>query len=86
MEALIHHFKLFTEGYRVPAGDVYASVEAPKGEFGVYLISDGATNRIDAKLELQVFLTSSNGLSNKRSYVSRCSCSFRFFRYCFWGG
>jgi len=44
MEALIHHFKLYTEGYHVPAGDVYAAVEAPKGEFGVYLVSDG-TNR-----------------------------------------
>ncbi|MFZ5719979.1 MAG: NADH-quinone oxidoreductase subunit D [Pseudomonadota bacterium] len=44
MEALIHHFKLFTEGYRTPPGEVYACVEAPKGEFGVYLVSDG-TNR-----------------------------------------
>nr|MDP9196922.1 NADH-quinone oxidoreductase subunit D [Pseudomonadota bacterium] len=44
MEALIHHFKLFTEGYSVPAGETYAAVEAPKGEFGVYLVSDG-TNR-----------------------------------------
>ena len=44
MEALIHHFKLYTEGYHVPAGDVYAAVEAPKGEFGVYLVADG-TNR-----------------------------------------
>jgi NADH-quinone oxidoreductase subunit D len=44
MEALIHHFKLYTEGYRVPEGEVYAAVEAPKGEFGVYLVSDG-TNR-----------------------------------------
>ena len=42
MEALIHHFKLFTEGYCVPAGETYAAVEAPKGEFGVYLVSDGA--------------------------------------------
>jgi NADH-quinone oxidoreductase subunit D len=42
MEALIHHFKLFTEGYSVPAGEVYSAVEAPKGEFGVYLVSDGA--------------------------------------------
>jgi hypothetical protein len=39
MEALIHHFKLYTEGYKVPAGEVYAAVEAPKGEFGVYLVS-----------------------------------------------
>ena len=44
MEALIHHFKLFTEGFHVPAGEVYACVEAPKGEFGVYLVADG-TNR-----------------------------------------
>jgi NADH-quinone oxidoreductase subunit D len=42
MESLIHHFKLFTEGYSVPEGEAYAAVEAPKGEFGVYLISDGA--------------------------------------------
>jgi NADH-quinone oxidoreductase subunit D len=44
MEALIHHFKLYTEGFHVPAGEVYAAVEAPKGEFGVYLVSDG-TNK-----------------------------------------
>jgi NADH-quinone oxidoreductase subunit D len=44
MEALIHHFKLYTEGYHVPAGEAYAAVEAPKGEFGVYLVADG-TNR-----------------------------------------
>ncbi len=44
MEALIHHFKLYTEGFKVPAGEVYVAVEAPKGEFGVYLVSDG-TNR-----------------------------------------
>jgi NADH-quinone oxidoreductase subunit D len=42
MEALIHHFKLFTEGFRVPAGEVYVAVEALKGEFGVYLVSDGS--------------------------------------------
>src|ERR1700758_2461156 len=44
MEALIHHFKLYTEGFHVPAGEAYAAVEAPKGEFGVYLVSDG-TNK-----------------------------------------
>ena len=41
MEAMIEHFKLYTEGFRVPKGEVYAAVEAPKGEFGVYLVSDG---------------------------------------------
>jgi NADH-quinone oxidoreductase subunit D len=44
MEALIHHFKLYTEGFHVPAGEVYVAVEAPKGEFGVFLVADG-TNR-----------------------------------------
>jgi len=50
MEALIHHFKLYTEGYKVPAGEVYAAVEAPKGEFGVYLISDGTDKPYRCKL------------------------------------
>jgi NADH-quinone oxidoreductase subunit D len=42
MESLIHHFKLYTEGYHVPAGETYAAVETPKGEFGVYLVADGS--------------------------------------------
>jgi NADH-quinone oxidoreductase subunit D len=50
MEALIHHFKLFTEGYHVPEGEVYAAVEAPKGEFGVYLISDGTNKPYRCKI------------------------------------
>jgi len=50
MEALIHHFKLYTEGFRLPAGEVYAAVEAPKGEFGVYLVSDGTNRPYRAKL------------------------------------
>jgi NADH-quinone oxidoreductase subunit D len=50
MEALIHHFKLYTEGFHVPAGEVYAAVEAPKGEFGVYLIADGTNKPYRAKL------------------------------------
>jgi NADH-quinone oxidoreductase subunit D len=50
MEALIHHFKLFTEGYSVPAGEVYSAIEAPKGEFGIYLISDGANKPFRCKI------------------------------------
>ena len=50
MEALIHHFKLYTEGYHVPAGEVYAAVEAPKGEFGVYLVSDGGNKPYKCKI------------------------------------
>ena len=50
MEALIHHFKLYTEGFHVPEGEVYACVEAPKGEFGVYLVSDGTNKPYRAKI------------------------------------
>src|SRR5690606_38846686 len=56
MESLIHHFKLYTEGFRVPAGEVYAAVEAPKGEFGVYLVSDGSNKPYRAKLRAPGFL------------------------------
>jgi NADH-quinone oxidoreductase subunit D len=55
MEALIHHFKLFTEGYHVPAGEVYAAVEAPKGEFGVYLVSDGSNKPYKCKIRAPGF-------------------------------
>ncbi len=51
MEALIHHFKLYTEGYRVPEGEVYCAVEAPKGEFGVYLVSDGTNKPYRCKIK-----------------------------------
>ena len=50
MEALIHHFKLYTEGFHTPAGEVYAYVEAPKGEFGVYLVSDGTNKPYRCKI------------------------------------
>lgn len=55
MEALIHHFKLFTEGYCVPEGEIYCAVEAPKGEFGAYLISDGANKPFRVKLRAPGF-------------------------------
>ncbi len=56
MEALIHHFKLYTEGFHVPAGEVYASVEAPKGEFGVYLVSDGSNKPYRVKIRAPGYL------------------------------
>jgi NADH-quinone oxidoreductase subunit D len=55
MEGLIHHFKLYTEGYHVPAGEVYAAVEAPKGEFGVYLVSDGTNKPYRCKIRAPGF-------------------------------
>ena len=55
MESLIHHFKLYTEGFKLPAGEVYAAVEAPKGEFGVYLVSDGTNRPYRAKLRAPGF-------------------------------
>jgi NADH-quinone oxidoreductase subunit D len=55
MEALIHHFKLYTEGFHVPEGEVYAAVEAPKGEFGVYLVSDGSNKPYRCKIRAPGF-------------------------------
>ncbi|HBN23143.1 MAG TPA: NADH-quinone oxidoreductase subunit D [Holosporales bacterium] len=55
MEAMIHHFKLYTEGYHVPAGETYTAVEAPKGEFGVYLISDGTNKPYRCKIRAPGF-------------------------------
>ena len=55
MEALIHHFKLYTEGFHVPAGEVYAAVEAPKGEFGVFLIADGTNKPYKCKIRAPGF-------------------------------
>ncbi|MDA8015392.1 MAG: NADH-quinone oxidoreductase subunit D [Gammaproteobacteria bacterium] len=55
MESLIHHFKLFTEGYSVPAGEAYAAVEHPKGEFGIYLVSDGANKPYRCKIRAPGF-------------------------------
>ncbi len=56
MESLIHHFKLYTEGFHVPAGQVYAAVEAPKGEFGVYLVADGTNRPYRAKIRAPGYL------------------------------
>ena len=73
MEAIIHHFKFFTEGFQVPAGEIYTAVEAPKGEFGVYLISDGTSKPYRCKIRAPGFahlaafnmLTKGHLLANK---------------------
>jgi len=56
MEELIHHFKLFTEGFAVPEGEAYATIEHPKGEFGIYLISDGANKPYRLKIRPPAFV------------------------------
>ena len=56
MESLIHHFKLYTEGFHVPAGEIYVAVEAPKGEFGVFLVADGSNKPYRVKLRAPGFL------------------------------
>lgn len=58
MEALIHHFKLYTEGFHVPAGETYAAVEAPKREFGVYLVADGTNSPIAVRFAHRVLRAS----------------------------
>src|SRR3546814_2129879 len=55
MESLIHHFKLYTEGFHVPAGEVYVATESPKGEFGVYLVSDGSNKPYRCKIRPTAF-------------------------------
>ena len=86
MEALIHHFKLYTEGYHVPAGETYTAVEAPKGEFGVYLVADGTNRPYRCKirapgfphLQAMDFLCRGHMLADCRRYSARStSCSGR---------
>ena len=87
MEALIHHFKLYTEGYRVPAGEVYAAVEAPKGEFGVYLVSDGTNKPYRCKLRAPGFRASAgDGFHLPRPHAGRHLCRAWFARHRVWRG
>ena len=76
MEALIHHFKLYTEGFHVPEGEVYAAVEAPKGEFGVYLVSDGSNKPYRCKIRAPSLSASGSA----RFHVPRSHAGRRFRR------
>ena len=82
MEALIHHFKLYTEGYHVPAGATYTAVEAPKGEFGVYLVADGTNRPYRCKIRPTgfAFLQAMDMLA-KRHMLADCCRDHRIARH-----
>ena len=75
MEALIHHFKLYTEGYHVPAGETYTAVESPKGEFGVYLVSDGTNKPYRCKIRSTgfAFLQAVDVMSKRHMLADVCA-------------
>ena len=75
MEALIHHFKLYTEGFHVPEGEVYACVEAPKGEFGVYLVADGTNKPYRCKIRSTgfAFLQATDFMSKRHLLADVCA-------------
>ena len=79
MEALIHHFKLYTEGFHVPAGEVYVATESPKGEFGIFLVADG-TNK---PYRCHIRATGFSATSRRWTSCARATC-WRTRRRC-WG-
>jgi NADH-quinone oxidoreductase subunit D len=87
MESLIHHFKFMTEGYCVPEGETYAAVEAPKGEFGMFLISDGANKPYRVKCRAPGIRSSGGaGRNGARSHAGRCRGRDRYAGYRVRGG
>jgi NADH-quinone oxidoreductase subunit D len=75
MEALIHFFKLYSEGYHVPAGETYTAVESPKGEFGVYLVSDGTNKPYRCKIRSTgfAFLQAMDVMSKRHMLADVCA-------------
>jgi NADH:ubiquinone oxidoreductase subunit D len=85
MEELIHHFKLFTEGFHVPEGEAYAAVEHPKGEFGIYLISDGANKPYRLKIRAPGLCASGrDGRNGARPHDRRRRRRHRHARHRVW--
>lgn len=85
MESLIHHFKFFTENISVPEGDTYTAAETPKGEFGVYLVSNGNNRPYRCKIRAPGFFSSTRyRFHDSWSYDCRCCYSTWYSRYCFW--
>ena len=85
MEALIHHFKLYTEGFHVPAGETYTAVEAPKGEFGVYLVADGTNRPYRCKIRPTGFRVPSGDRGPRpAAHAGRYGCDHRIARHRFW--
>ena len=86
MESLIHHFKFMTEGYCVPEGETYAAVEAPKGEFGVFLVSDGANKPYRLKCRAPGFRAPGRaGGDGAGTYAGRCGGGHRHTGHRVWG-
>jgi NADH dehydrogenase (ubiquinone) Fe-S protein 2 len=94
MEGLIHHFKLYSEGFSVPAGETYVAVEAPKGEFGVYLVSDGTSKPYRCKIRAPGFahlsaldwLTKYHQIADVVAIIGTCvRIRFLIIGYCVWG-
>jgi NADH-quinone oxidoreductase subunit D len=86
MEDLIHHFKLFTEGFHVPEGEAYAAVEHPKGEFGIYLVSDGANKPYRMKIRPPGFAHLATLDEMARGHmIGRRGCHHRHHGHCVWG-
>ena len=85
MEELIHHFKLFTEGFHVPEGEAYAAVEHPKGEFGIYIVSDGANKPYRMKIRPPGFAASGGaGRDGARPHDRRRGGDHRHDGHCVW--
>jgi NADH-quinone oxidoreductase subunit D len=82
MEELIHHFKLFTEGFHVPVGETYAAVEHPKGEFGIYLVSDGANKPYRLKIRAPGLRTCRAERDGEVAHDRRCGHHHRYAGYC----